>query len=203
MKHFLVIFLVCLLASCTKKSLEKKHDEVYVISEKDSGNNLIDFREEDYYSKFNLILGDSNKIYCFNYFNHSIANCIPSDNPPHFLNLKPSDLILLPYESIDKFIELNNDNPFSLYTSIYNIASPYDSIKSKAFEKIMAGFASVKQKKYIIRRTTFEEDQVLYHKINHLIYYPEEINWDTTKVFFSRKKDIEQILKVSQEKFKK
>lgn len=184
MKHFLVIFSVCLLASCTKKSIEKKHDEVYVISEKDSSFNLMGAQQQDYYSKFNLILGDSNKVYFFKYYNHSIMNCIPSDNPPHFLNLKPSDLILLPFESIDKFIEINDDKGNISDRSIYNIISPYDSIKSKAFEKIMAGFASVKQKKYIIRRTTFEEDQVLHHKINHLHYEPEKINWDTTKVFF-------------------
>lgn len=67
----------------------------------------------------------------------------------------------------------------------------------------MQGFASVKQKKYIIRRTTFEESQVLFHKINHLNYDPKEINWDTTKVYFSRKEDIDSILKVSQQKFKK
>ncbi len=202
-KSFIVFLFGLFLISCTEKLPAKKADEIYVISEKDSAYNLMGFQEQDYYSKYNLILGDSNKIYFFNYFNHSVMNCIPSDNPPHFLNLKPSDLILLPFESIDKFIEINDDQSNISQRSIYNIISPYDSIKSKAFQNIMKGFASVKQKRYIVRRTTFEENQVLLHKINHLYYDPREVNWDTTKVFFSREEDIENILKPSQDKFKK
>lgn len=204
MRNFVIVFLFgVFLISCNGKLPVKKADEIYVISEKDSSFNLMGAQQQDYYSKFNLILGDSNKIYFFKYSNHSVMNCIPSKNPPHFLNLKPSDLILLSFENIDKFIEINDDNSNISDRSIYNIISPYDSIKSKAFEKIMKGFASVKQKKRIIRRTTFEEDQVLYHKINHLYYDPSEINWDTTKVFFSRKEYIENVLKPSQNKFRK
>lgn len=201
MKKYFLFFCVLILLSCEGKLRAKKQDEIYVIS-KDTSFNFIR-KEENYYSRFNLILGDSSKVYFFKYYNHSTMNCIPSENPPHFLNLKPSDLILLPFESLDKFIEENNDQRNLLNGSLYNIISPTDSIKSKAFEKIMKGFASVKQKKYMVRRTTFEEDQVLHHKINHLYYQPEKVNWDTTKVFFSNKEDIENILKPSQEKFRK
>ena len=199
MKKYFLFFVVLILLSCERNLPAKNQNKVYVIS-KDTSFNFI--KREDYYAGFNLILGDSNKVYFFRYYNHSLMNCIPSDNPPYFLNLEPSDMVELPYENIDEFIKLNQ-NHHSAFSDIYNVVSPYDSIKSKAFEKIMQGFASVKQKKYIIRRTTFEEDQVLFHKINHINYDPKEIDWDTTEVYFSRKEDIDSILKVSQQKFKK
>lgn len=199
MRKYWMLFFVPILLSCEGKLPAKKQNKVYVIS-KDTSFTFIN--RENYYSKFNLILGDSDKVYFFRYYNHSLMNCIPSDNPPNFLNLEPSDMVELPYENIDEFIKLNQ-NHHSAFSDIYNVVSPYDSIKSKAFEKIMQGFASVKQKKYIVRRTTFEEDQVLFHKINHLNYDPKEIDWDTTEVYFSRKEDIDSILKVSQQKFRK
>lgn len=197
MKKYFLLFCVSILLSCEGKLPEKKQDKIYVIS-KDTSYNFIG--KEDYYTGFNLILGDSNKIYLFQ--GPRFWNCVPTDNPPYFINLEPSDIIELPYENIDDFIKLNKRH-HSAFSDIYNIVSPYDSIKSKAFEKIMQGFASVKQKKYIIRRTTFEENQLLFHKINHLNYDPKEINWDTTKVHFNSKEDIDSILKVSQQKFKK
>ncbi len=199
MRKYWMLFFVPILLSCEGKLPAKKQNKIYVIS-KDTSFTFIN--RENYYSKFNLILGDSDKVYFFRYYNHSLMNCIPSDNPPNFLNLEPSDMVELPYENIDEFIKLNQ-NHHSAFSDIYNVVSPYDSIKSKAFEKIMQGFASVKQKKYIVRRTTFEEDQVLFHKINHLNYDPKEIDWDTTEVYFSRKEDIDSILKVSQQKFRK
>lgn len=197
MKKYFLFFVVSILFSCEGKLPAKNEEKIYVIS-KDTSFNFIN--REDYYAGFNLILGDSNKVY---FFQHShFWNCVPTKNPPYFINLEPSDIIELPYENIDEFIKLNKRH-HSAFLDIYNVVSPYDTINSKAFDKIMAGFASVKQKKYLIRRTTFEEDQVLFHKINHLFYDAKKINWDTTKVYFSRKQDIDSILKISQQKFKK
>jgi len=194
MKQFLVVFSASILFSCNGKLPEKESKEIFVISKYNSDNKEFVVREENYYSKFNLILGDSNKVYFFKYYNHSAMNCIPSDNPPHFLDIKPSDLILLPFEDIDKFIEVNNDDRNTFDRSIYNIASPDDSIQSKAFKKIMKGFAIVKQKKYIVRRTTMEEDSVLYYKVNNLAYDSDKIKWDTTKVNLRDRIKIEPVL---------
>lgn len=195
MKKYFLLFCVSILLSCEGKLHEKKQDKIYVISENDSTNKLFVFREDEYYSKFNLILGDSDKIYFFRYYNHSLMNCIPSDNPPHFLDLNTSDIFQIQLDSIDDFIKLNDNKGAFLAESIYNIASPQDSIKSKAFEKIIDVFSSIKQKKYIVRRTTMEEDTVLYYKVNNRSYDPKKIKWDTTKVNLRDRIKIEPVLK--------
>lgn len=195
MRKYWLLFFVPILLSCEGKLPEKKQDKIYVISENDSTNKLFVFREDEYYSKFNLILGDSDKIYFFRYYNHSLMNCIPSDNPPHFLDLNTSDIFQIQLDSIDDFIKLNDNKGAFLAESIYNIASPQDSIKSKAFEKIIDIFSSIKQKKYIVRRTTMEEDTVLYYKVNNRSYDPKKIKWDTTKVNLRDRIKIEPVLK--------
>ena len=189
------IFLGLIFASCKNKLQFKKQNQIYVISKNDSVNDFLDVREENYYSKFNLILGDSDKIYFFRYYNHSLMNCIPSDNPPHFLELNTSDIIQIQLDSVENFIKLNDNKGTFLAESIYNIASPHDSIKSKAFEKIIEAFSSIRQKRYVVRRTTMEEDTVLYYKVNNHSYDPKKIKWDTTKVNLRDRIKIEPVLK--------
>ena len=195
MRKYWLLFFAPLLLSCEGKLPAEKQDKVYVISENDSTNKLLVFREDEYYSKFNLILGDSDKIYFFRYYNHSLMNCIPSDNPPRFLDPNTSDIFQIQLDSIDDFITLNDNKGAFLAESIYNIASPQDSIKSKAFEKIIDVFSSIKQKKYIVRRTTMEEDTVLYYKVNNRSYDPKKIKWDTTKVNLRDRIKIKPVLK--------
>lgn len=140
MKKYFLVFLASILLSCEGKLPLKKQDEIYVISQEDSLESLLDVREEDYYAGFNLILGDSNKVY---FFKHPhFWNCVATNNPPYFINLEPSDIVELPYENIDEFIKLNKRH-HSVFSDLYNVVSPYDSIKSKAFAKIMEGFATV------------------------------------------------------------
>lgn len=187
----LIIASFSFLISCDNKLQSEK--EVYIISKRGEIQDFIrQISQEDYYGDYNLILGDSNKVYFFKY--HTTWNCLPSDNPPSFINLNPSDIVELPANDIDEFIELNYKYRSNYRSIIYNLASPYDSIKSPAFQKIMDAFAKIKQKKFLVRRTTFEEDQVLYHKTNRLYYDPSKIKWDTSKVHFWREDDIKDIL---------
>lgn len=62
MRKYWMLFFVPILLSCEGELPAKKQDKIYVIS-KDTSFNFIG--KEDYYAGFNLILGDSNKIYFF------------------------------------------------------------------------------------------------------------------------------------------
>ena len=195
----LIIASFSFLISCDDKLQSEK--EVYVISKKDSIQNLSFKIEHDYYARCNFILGDSNKILF--YRNGPMWICVPSKNKnPIFIDLRPDEITQLPVNSIEEFIELNFGGRYRRKYSIC-VASYTDSIKSKAFEKLINAFSKNRLPKYFIRRTTLEEEIVLHHKIEDLPYLPHEVEWDTTRINFTFEEDIGNILKKSQEKFKK
>lgn len=127
--------------------------------------------------------------------------CTPQKkHPPVFIDLQPNDIIELPVNSIGEFVHFNFGGE-SRRKSIISIASFTDTIKSDSFKHLLTSFTTEKIAKYFIRRATLEEEIVLNHKIKDHFYSPEEVDWDTTRINFSLKEDIENILKKSQEKF--
>lgn len=205
MKNFIlyIILGVPFLISCNKKSsiTKKTVRKIYIISEEDSLQNLSLQIEYPDYAQNNFIIGDSNKIYF--YRTAPVMICTPQKkHPPEFINLEPNDIIELPVSSIGEFVHLNFGGELRR-KRIISIASFTDTIKSDSFRYLLTSFATEKIAKYFIRRTTLEEEVVLNHKTKDLSYFPEEVDWDTTRINFSFKEDIENILKISQEKFKK
>ncbi|WP_296143596.1 hypothetical protein [uncultured Flavobacterium sp.] len=197
-----IIFGILVFISCTEKSKTKNIEQkIYVISKEDSIQNLSFQIEYPDYAQNNFIIGNNNKVYF--YRTSPVMICIPQKkHPPEFIDLKPNDIIELPVSSIGEFVHLNFGGE-SRRKSIISIASFTDTIKSDSFKHLLSSFATEKIAKYFIRRTTLEEEIVLIHKTKDLFYFPEEVNWDTTRINFSLKEDVENILKISQEKFKK
>lgn len=202
MKRFFACIGLTFFISCNDKlPLEQKEKELYIISKKDSIQNLSLKIEHDYYSRNNFVLVGTNKI--FFYRNGALWNCMPTeDKRPVFIDLDTEDIIELPLSSIGEFIDLNFGGEKKFNNSI-SVVSYTDTINSKAFEELMKAFSKNRLPKFLIRRTTLEEEIVLQHKIQDLPYLPDEVEWDTTRINFESEEDVKNILKISQAKFKK
>lgn len=202
MKRFFACIGLIFFINCNDKlTLEKKEKELYIISKRDSIQNLSFKIEHNYYLKNNFVLVDTNKI--FFYRNGPIWRCTPTeDKRPVFIDLDTNAIIELPLSSIGEFIDLNFGSE-KRFNNAISVASYTDTINSIAFEELMKAFSKNRLPKFLIRRTTLEEEIVLYHKIQNLPYLPDEIEWDATRVNFTFEEDVKNILKKSQEKFKK
>ncbi|TPD72056.1 hypothetical protein [Flavobacterium microcysteis] len=193
--------LVLFIISCNDKlPLKQNEKEAYIISKRDSIQNLSSKIEYGHYGTANFILADTNKVYFYENYSCLAACAPPKDNRPIFIGLDTRDIIQLPAASIEEFIDLN----FSRKTfQIISVASYTDTVKSPILEKMLSAFAKKRIPKFLVRRTTLEEEIVLYHKTHNLAYLPYEVEWDTTRINFESKEDVKNILKKSQEKFKK
>lgn len=198
---YLILGIVFFISCNDKLSLKEKEKELYIISKRDSIQNLSFKIEHNYYSKNNFVLVDTNKI--FFYRNGPIWRCTPTeDKRPVFIDLDTNAIIELPLSCIGEFIDLNFGGE-KRFNNAISLASYTDTINSIAFEELMKAFSKNRLPKFLIRRTTLEEEIVLHHKIQNLPYLPDEIEWDTTRVNFTFEEDVKNILKKSQAKFKK
>ena len=108
-------------------------------------------------------------------------------NFPNYIGLQPEHLIALKSENFVDFIELNNDI-FQLDTNsqsihIFYVASNRDTIINKAFydfDKLITKHERLENYiHYVVRRTTEEEDFVIYFKRHKKVYQPEKLEWKT------------------------
>lgn len=105
---------------------------------------------------------------------------------PNFIELHPDNLLTFESNSFIEFIKSNNDI-FKLDTirgnsiKLLYIASVCDTIRNKAFYDFKKYISTVRKNANpiisIIRRTTEEEDSVLFFKRKKLEYIPQRINW--------------------------
>jgi len=141
-------------------------------------------------------------------------------NFPNYIGLQPEHLIALKSENFVNFIELNNDI-FQLDTNsqaihIFYVASNRDTIINKAFydfDKLITKQERPENRiHYIVRRTTEEEDYVIYCKRHKKVYQPEKLEWKTDfinrdiKPFTGQYYKIENrcyVIKKAKETFKK
>lgn len=101
-----------------------------------------------------------------------------NDTIPHFLNLKPKDIVKIPQKSLHDFIS-ENILTKEKNRQILVIASENDTIKNDYFlDFLKSSVIST----YHIRKTTQEEDTILKYKKNGEYYDFENIKWDETKI---------------------
>ena len=106
------------------------------------------------------------------------------NTPPEFIDLKPRDIIQIPLDNIETFIDLNilNRDSSARYVAI---ASTADTIKSAGLSKVITIFKNKSNKiRWKFRKVTQEETVVLDYKKRQAHYYPDEIKWDSTKTRF-------------------
>jgi hypothetical protein len=113
-------------------------------------------------------------------------------NYPNYLGLKPQHLIAIDSKNFISFIKLNNDifqleTDSSDKTTIFYIASNMDTIKNDAFYDLIRFVTKYDSQghnlyidgnlRYLVRKTTEEENVVIKFKRNKKEYHPEQINW--------------------------
>lgn len=190
--------MVSLLFSCNKKEKLQKGDseaqKPYIISAENiknqkysdsletSGSEIKVFPLKGFYGECNLIIDRNGDVLYFQN-KKSVRICgtgMENDTIPEYLDLQPKDLIKIPKDYIEKFINVNVMNK-EKRRQILIMASQTDTIKD---QKILSFFYNIKVQAYIIRRTTQEEDTVLYYKKKDVFYDSKDIKWDKTKIKF-------------------
>jgi hypothetical protein len=113
---------------------------------------------------------------------------ITNYNFPNYIGLRPEHLVAISSDNFIEFVKLNNDI-FQLDTNsksvhIFYIASNKDTIKNDAFYDLNELITSKERYKSrnhcIVRKTTEEEDFVIFFKRHKKTYKPENIEWQTS-----------------------
>jgi hypothetical protein len=142
----------------------------------------------EYYRSFNLIVDTGAHIYFYQLPKKTGWICgtgMDWKTPPMFIDLRPKDLVQIPGETIEQFIQLNVLNVQN-EDRLVSIASVIDTIKSKGFTKIMGAVKDpANHIKWIFRRVTQEESVVLDYKTRQVKYDSDDIKWDSTKILLS------------------
>ena len=193
MKKVVVLILICLFFGCNKKedsevqkpyiiSAENIKIQKYSDSLKSSKSEIKLFPLEGFYGECNLIIDRNGDVLYFQNKN-KIRMCgtgMLNDTIPEYFDLQPKHIVKIPKDCIEKFVNENLMNK-EKRRQILIVASQTDTIKD---QKFLSFFYNMKVQSYIVRRTTQEEDTVLYYKKKDMFYDSKEIKWDKTKIKF-------------------
>lgn len=133
----------------------------------------------------NIVIDENSNIYYYQKNRRADILCnygMENDTIPKFINLQPKDLIKIPKDCIEKFID-ENVMTKEKRRQILIVASQTDSIKNQT---IVSFIYNLKVPTYVIRRTTQEEDTVIYYKKKNAFYYSDEIKWDKARIKFPK-----------------
>lgn len=198
MARIFIGFIVCLLLlNCAKK--EKKaviKNKPYIISHENKElEKYYDSLEVPppstkgfFYGESQLIIDKKGNLYFYQkeYFMALCSYGSENDTLPHFLGLKPKDIVRIPQKNLTDFLS-ENILKKEKSRQILIIASQKDTITNTSFFE----FLNTKNiGTYFIRRTTQEEDTVIKYKnndIKHIYYYPDSIKWDKTRIKLPKK----------------
>lgn len=194
MKRVFIGFVVCLfLLNCDKKEEKTAiKNKPYIISYEDeklnryydslqkNSNRIIPPPPKGFYGESQLIIDKKGDLY---YYQKEYIQILcnygqENDTLPHFLNLKPKDIVKVPQKSLNDFIS-ENILTKEKNRQILIIASQNDTIKNDYFLNFLK--SNIIQT-YHIRKTTQEEDTVFKYKKNGDYYDFENIKWDKTKI---------------------
>lgn len=167
MKKVVVLILVSLFVGCNKKEEVVKEKisipKSYIISQEDRRNSERDkknnvpppFIPNGISAEINLIIDEQSNLYYYQR-NKSAVFCafgIENDTIPKFIDLQPKDIIKIPKDCIEKFIE-ENVMTKEKRRQILVVASQTDSIKDY---KLVSFIYNLNVPTYVIRRTTQEK----------------------------------------------
>ena len=193
MKKIFIGFMICLLVlNCAKKKETVIKNKPYIISSenrklkkysdslKANGSKIVLPPTKGFYGESQLIIDKKGDLYYYQkeYIQIRCNYGHEKDTLPHFLNLKPKDIVKVPQKSLNDFIS-ENILTKEKNRQILIIASQNDTIKNDYFLNFLK--SNIIQT-YYIRKTTQEEDTVFKHKKNGDYYDFENIKWDKTKI---------------------
>lgn len=145
-----------------------------------------------YYGCFNFVFDTSGALYFYQHYydrNKKPIRVIDFDSDaPVFINLNPDEIVIIPEDATKGFVEQNVLKADNAFKSVRVIGAT-DTIKSKSLAPLMNILADTANHiLYSIRKTTLEENVVLGYKKRQAFYYPDKVNWDTSKIWFDRKR---------------
>jgi len=185
-KRIIFLGIICgcyLFISCSSGKNGK--DEVFVISSlAKTDSSHFTASPIKFYSKFNFIIDSSGLIYYYSLRHKDNVCGGGSFEKPIFIDLTPEQIVQIPQNTIIDFIKCNvlDNNKEKVNISI---ASEKDTIKSKEFSTMFSFLHDSPIKlHYCIRKTTSEENIVLFYKQRKWFYEPTKIYWDSTKTVF-------------------
>ena len=185
----------------------------------------------NFYSNLVIILDSNNQVYLYQtenkYIKHK-SEFIVDTKCFNFIDLKPEHLLTFSSENLIQFLKQNDDifgfdsiNKDNNITRLITLATTQDTIKNAAFYSMskylkmymcdyqlsnsMIEVNNVKSLNYnfaILRKTTEEENVVLFHKKNKLKYNPQSLPWSNhfingkCKPFTSQYDSLENRLKL-------
>ena len=197
MKKAVVLIMIGLFFGCSKKAEVGKEKitipKYYIISQEDRKNSERDKKNNVPYLiiptgislESNIIIDENSNIYYYQKNRRADILCnygIENDTIPKFIGLQPKDLIKIPKDCIEQFID-ENVMTKEKRKQILIMASQTDTIKD---QKFLSFLYNTKVPTYVIRRTTQEEDTVLSYKKKNAFYYSDEIKWDKARIKFPK-----------------
>jgi hypothetical protein len=192
MTRIFIGFIICFLFGNCHKKKSIKINIPYIISQEDkvkiSGNDTILapppipgwlFNGTDTF----IINSDTTVYYMKNKGIGMICGTLTADTIPYFVDLNPRDLIEISNKNIFDFIKLNYNDDFRNATFI---VSHSDTINSKIFFDLRKSLNFYKRDRdfVAIRRTTQEEDTVIFYMKNNKHYESDDIKWDKKRIKF-------------------
>ncbi len=145
-----------------------------------------------YYGCFNFIFDTDGTLYYYQRSydrNKAPIRVIDFDSDaPIFINLNPDDIIIIPEDGVKSFIARNILKSGKTCRSV-RVIGVTDTIKSRSIDALMNIFADTANHIfYSVRKTTVEESVVLDYKRREKFYYSDKVNWDSSKIWFDRKR---------------
>ena len=145
-----------------------------------------------YYGRFNFMFDRDGKLYFYQHFwdrKKKPVSVIDFDsNAPVFISLNPNQIVEVPENGLKAFVEQNVLNAEQADKDV-RVVGATDTIKSKILDPLLKVLTDTSNHvNFSIRKMTYEEGVVLQYKKSQEFYYPEKVNWDSTKVLFDRKR---------------
>lgn len=200
----LICLTLIVFTNCVNKKSAKKY---YIISQHYCYGDTFNFSRDsipppppppgkEWYTNLIFLFDSTDRVYLYQTINKENFDSARKYNSnieltkyPNYIGLQPYHLISFTNENFINFIKNNNDI-LELDTAEYShnrliyIASNKDTIKNKAYYELLD---LIKSKSYLrkhrnivcfmIRKTTEEENKVIYYKRKNILYNPEEIKW--------------------------
>ena len=189
MKNPVLILLLILFVGCKRQN--QTLDDAYIISREDSLQKVKLTRRNSppvfpgFYSTFNIVLDTSGKIFLHRKSIMSMCSTDADPSKPDFLDLRPSDFFIIRGNNLNDLVKdnvLNNEVNEGHNRQFIYIASPVDTIRQKEFYQLFEYLRDERLARFVIRRTTEEEDAVIKAVKENSPYYSSEVKW---KVGFS------------------
>jgi hypothetical protein len=145
-----------------------------------------------WYTNFNFIIDSFGGLYFYQHQLNS-SRCgtgLDENTPPEFIDLRPTQIVVVPKENLRRFLELNIFNHDAVNRFI-SIGLLKDTIISEGLYKLtqLLHDKSIKTQ-WFLRLATQEEYIALDYKKRQERFYPEDIHWDSSKTRFPPKIEI-------------